>query len=166
MEEFRAVKGYEGLYEVSNIGRLKSLARKDTLGRKLKEKILLESIAGGGYLSVSLCTDRVKKTHQVHQLVAIAFLGHKPNGHELVVNHIDYNKLNNKLDNLEVVSQRENSNQKHLNSTSKYVGVSWAAQNNKWVSHIYINSRLKYLGYFTDELQAAEAYQSALRELV
>ena len=166
MEKFRDIKGFEGFYEVSSKGHLKSLARKDSLGRQVNERILKPSANHAGYLGAVLCKEGVRKTLQIHQLVAIAFLNHEPSGHELVVNHINHNKQDNRVENLEIVTHRENSNKKHLKSTSKYVGVSWAAHMNKWVSHICINSRLKYLGYFTEELKAHEAYQSALREIL
>ena len=76
-----------------------------------------------------------------------------------------FNKTNNKLDNLEIVTQRENSNQKHLKSSSKYIGVSWSKSRNKWVALIYLNGKHKNLGRFNDELEASKAYQKALQGL-
>jgi len=102
------------------------------------------------------------KISYVHRLVAECFLNHKRCGFELVVNHIDFNKTNNKLDNLEIVTNRENSNKKHLKSSSKYIGVYWSGLNNKWRASISINSRNKHLGLFTDELEASKAYQKEL----
>ena len=164
MEEWKAVKGYEGLYEVSSKGRLKSLAREDRLGRQVKERILKASVAPDGYLKLNLYNEGVMKTHKIHQLVAIAFLNHTPNGMEALVDHDDNDPLNNRVENLQIITQRENCS-KDKKGTSKYTGVSRQETAKKWKSQIYINGKLKYLGYFTDELKASEAYQSALKEI-
>tara|TARA_R110000803_G_scaffold173259_1_gene236012 strand:+ start:160 stop:660 length:501 start_codon:yes stop_codon:yes gene_type:complete len=166
MEEFRDVKGYEGLYEVSNIGRLKSLARKNSAGRRLKGRMLKLSNQSNGYLNVGLSKNGTPKTLEVHQLVAVAFLGHEPCGHKIVVDHIDNNKLNNKVENLQLTTNRNNASKDRKGCSSKYTGVSWNEKDKRWKSQMYIDGKLKYLGYFTDELQASRAYQSALRELV
>ena len=92
MEIWKEIKGYEG-YEVSNLGRVKSLKRK-------KEIFFLFVRDGGGYLQVVLCKNTKTKTKKVHKLVAIMFLNHKPSGYKLVVDHIDNNKLNNKTINI------------------------------------------------------------------
>ena len=164
-EEFRDVEGYEGLYQVSNLGKVKALERLVNNHRckyLVKEKILKDVIHASGYFNVILYKNKKIKNFRVHQLVAMAFLGHKPNRHHLVVDHIDNNPLNNKVENLQIVTNRENSNRKHLKSTSKYVGVHWNKEDKKWKSGIMINGKLKHLGYFTDELEASEAYQEAL----
>jgi hypothetical protein len=105
------------------------------------------------------------KTRTVHQLVAGAFLNHKPSRYELVINHKDFNRSNNNVDNLEIVTTRENANQKHLKSSSQYTGVSWDKNRNKWSSQIVINKKLKFLGRFINELDASKAYQKALKDL-
>jgi hypothetical protein len=84
----------------------------------------------------------------------------------LVVNHKDFNKLNNNLDNLEIITQRQNTNKKHLKSSSQYIGVFWNKQNKKWKSQIRINKKIKYLGYFVNEIDAHNAYQNALTTLL
>ena len=99
---------------------------------------------------------------KVHQLVAESFLNHKRCGMKLVVNHIDFDKTNNKLDNLEIVTTRENTNQKHLKSYSNFTGVSWNKRANKWIASIKINNKNKYLGYYSNELEASKAYQKEL----
>ena len=150
-EVFKPIPGYEGIYEVSNLGNVKSLERINAIGRKQKERIL-KPRATRGYYGISLYKDNKSKSRTIHQLVAEAFLNHKPCGLKLVVNHIDVNKQNNKSDNLEIVTNRENSNRKHLKSSSKYVGVSWYKERNKWLSFIRINGKQKYLGSFSKEL--------------
>lgn len=95
-EEWRPVVGFEGKYEVSNMGRVKSLA----YGR---ERILRQNRHTHGYLTV--CPGG-RKHELVHRIVAQAFLGPIPEGME--VNHIDGDKRNNWLDNLEYVTRRGN----------------------------------------------------------
>tara|TARA_R110000796_G_scaffold36110_1_gene92388 strand:- start:8 stop:487 length:480 start_codon:yes stop_codon:yes gene_type:complete len=158
MEEFKDVIGYEGLYQVSNLGRVKSL-------KFGKERILKTTLNKGDYLQLDLNKDGKRKVRTVHQLVAEAFLGHVPCGHKLIVNHKNFIRHDNRAENLELDTQRNNANQKHLKSSSEYVGVSWHKFNNKWMASIYINGKLKYLGYFTEELEASKAYQKALNEI-
>ena len=165
MEEWKAVRGYEGYYEISSNGSLKSLARKGSDGRQLKEKTLRSGLNKCGYLSVSIFRDGIQKTHNVHQLVAIAFLGHEPNGRSIVVDHIDNDKLNNAIDNLQLITHRENLSKDKKGGSSKYVGVSWHKVAKKWHAQITTNSKINYLGLFTEELEAHEAYQSALTQL-
>jgi len=158
IEEFRDVDGYDGVYQVSNLGRVKSL-------KFGKERILKDSIRGDGYIRFFLCKDNKRNSRSAHQLVAVAFLGHKPCGFELVVNHINFDKTDNRVENLEIVTNRENSNRKHLKSSSIYTGVCWYKRDKKWSSQIRINGKLKYLGHFTDEIEASNAYQTALKQL-
>lgn len=108
MEEiWKDIEGYEGLYQVSNLGNVKSLRKRIDKGkchRHFDEKILKPIETNRGYLRVKLCKDRKIKKIRVHRLVAEAFIK-RP---ELEVNHIDGNKKNNKVENLEWVTQREN----------------------------------------------------------
>lgn len=156
-EIWKTIEGFED-YQVSNFGRVKSLKR-------CKELILKQSIDSRGYYIISLCKNSKKPTKSIHQLVAIAFLEHKVCGYKLVVNHKDFNRLNNQVDNLEIISSRENVNQKHLKSTSKYVGVSLHKQTKKWASNIHINGKQYYLGLFNNEYDAHLAYESKLKEI-
>lgn len=102
-EYWRPVVGYEGLYEVSNLGRIKSFDtyRKGPNGsiRIYKGRILKPFINGRGYLQVTLSKNGTHKKFQVHRLVALHFLPNPSNLPE--VNHKDENKLNNSVDNLE-----------------------------------------------------------------
>tara|TARA_R110000744_G_C19063636_1_gene529288 strand:+ start:86 stop:598 length:513 start_codon:yes stop_codon:yes gene_type:complete len=170
MEEFRDIKGHEGSYQVSNLGRVKSLARMITESngkkRPLNSRVLKASVNKRGYYQVGLTKDGKTKSRTIHQLVAESFLNHKPFGFKLVVNHIDHNKLNNKLDNLELITSRQNTNKKHIKSSSDYVGVCWHKNKKKWQAQIFIKDKTKYLGYFTDELEASKAYEKALNEII
>lgn len=160
-EIFKDITGYEGLYQVSNLGNVKSLGN----NRLRKEKILKPCNGGVGYYFVNLWKDGEKKNITVHQLVAIAFLNHKPDGHKIIVDHIDNNPLNNKLENLQLISVRENTSKDRINGSSKYIGVYWNKKANKWQAQIGINSKRKYLGLFSNEIEAHESYQNRLKQL-
>ena len=170
MENWKDIKGYEGIYQVSDLGNVKSLPRMVPsprgLSRFIKERILKTGSNNGGYLSVILCKDGIMKTKSIHQLVAESFLNHIPFGRELVVNHINFTREDNKLENLEIISFRQNTNKKHLKSSSKYTGVFWMKNKNKWISSIRINNKNKYLGIFINEYDAHLAYEKALQELL
>jgi predicted XRE-type DNA-binding protein len=97
-EIFKPIKGYEGYYEVSNLGRVKSLAKVWSVGRK-KDTILSLGNRKNGYNFVILCVDKIKKYASVHRLVAEHFC-HKKEGCN-VVNHLDSNTQNNNASNLE-----------------------------------------------------------------
>lgn len=154
MEEFKIVKGFENYY-ISNLGRVKSVF-------KGKEKFLKGSIDFYGYLKVNLYNNKVGKTRKIHKLVAIEFLNHTPCGLDLVINHINFNKLDNRVENLEIVTNRENSNQKHRKSSSKYTGVTWKKDRNKWMAQIRFKNKRKFLGYFLNEIEASNAYEKEL----
>jgi hypothetical protein len=160
MEEiYKDVIGYEGIYQVSNFGNVKSF-------RFDKEKVLKLSLDSLGYFVVGVRLNNIPKIRRVHQLVAESFLNHKRCGLKLVVNHIDFNKSNNRVENLEIITQRENTNKRHIKSASKYTGVYWSKKPKKWKALITINNKQKHLGYYTDELKASEAYQEALLNLI
>jgi alkyl hydroperoxide reductase subunit AhpF len=95
----------------------------------------------------------------------MAFLGHVPNGQKLVVDHIDGDKLNNNLNNLQVITNRENTSKDRSGGTSKYVGVSWSKQNKKWKAQIRIDGKQIYIGHFTNDIDASQAYQKKLKEI-
>lgn len=153
-EEYRDVKGYEGFYQVSNLGNVISFYSDNP-------RMLKPQNNGAGYYQVVLCKNKVKKTHRIHVLVAIHFLNHKPCGHKIVVNHINNNSLDNRAVNLEITTQRKNT-YTHYSGSSKYKGVGWHKRSKKWQSRILINGKNKHLGMFTDEFKAHLAYQSAL----
>lgn len=111
-EVWKDVQGYEGLYQVSNLGRVRSLDRTiiDSIGRKrlYKGKLLKPIIDNHGYFEVLLYKGTNRKPPHIHRLVAQTFL---PNPKKLpCINHIDENKQNNAVSNLEWCSYKYNNN--------------------------------------------------------
>ena len=111
-EEWRDVVGYEGLYQVSSEGHVKSLERTyiDKIGREryVKERILKPVLTHYGYLRIDLCASGKRKMFSVHRLVCQAF--HENPENKLDVNHINENKTDNRACNLEWSTRIENNN--------------------------------------------------------
>jgi ribosomal protein L22 len=163
-EIWKQIEGYEGVYEISSFGRVKSFkSKKNIVGRILKPNLVK------GYFVVCLCKDKKVKTMQIHQLVAAAFLNYIPDKVNSVVNHIDGNKTNNSLSNLEVTTQRKNSTtcfrRDRDRLTSRYPGVCFDKTHEKWIATVFSKKKHVFRKLFTSELEAAEAYKSKLIEL-
>ena len=168
MEIWKDIKGYEGCYQVSDLGRVKSISRFDSIGRLISGRVLKQKPDKHGYCRVRPFNNGIGKTKKVHQLVAEHFLNHNPDGtHKLVVNHKDFNKQNNNVKNLEIVTQRENGNMKHLKEgrTSIYTGVWFRKDRGNWKANIRINNKTKHLGTFDNEYDAHLAYEKVLKEI-
>lgn len=116
-EIWKEVEGYNGVYLVSNFGRVKSIDRVNAKGAKVKGKILKSQKNTSGYNQVSLYNGSrsSRKVHFVHRLVAKAFI----DGEKDSVNHIDGNKDNNNVDNLEWVTKSENTVHAYENGLMK-----------------------------------------------
>lgn len=97
IEIYKDIKGYENIYQVSNLGNVKSL---------VSNKQKFKSNHSQGYLRVSLWKNNKGKDHYIHRLVVQSFIGTIPKDKQ--VNHIDGNKHNNRIDNLEIVTPKEN----------------------------------------------------------
>ena len=135
MEIWKDVEGYEGQYQVSNKGRVKSLSRVASDGRRVAERILKPHNNGRGYLIVILCKDGKHINHRVHRLVANAFIDNPQNLPE--VNHINENKEDNCVDNLEWCDRSYNINYgtRTLRTNKPVIGVSKDKKN-----YLYFNS--------------------------
>lgn len=166
-EIWKDIKGYEGLYQVSNLGNVKSLPREMIKGKRVyisKEKVL-KPIECQKYFLVSLYKNDKGKQFKIHLLVAMAFLNYEPTTRKIVVDHINNEQLDNRLENLQIITSRENTSKDRVNKTSKYTGVSWAKKNNKWITHININGKRMHLGLFKCEYEAHLKYQETLKTL-
>jgi hypothetical protein len=168
-EQWKDIPNFEGFYQSSDLGRIKSLERwvdDSKRGRQFKkERILKSCFDKDGYLMVGLYKNKIGKTLRINQLVGIAFLGHVPCGLERVVEHKNHIRHDNRLINLEIITSRENTDRKHLPSTSQYVGVFINKSSNRWASKIVLNKKNIHLGYFDTEEEASEYYQNALKAI-
>ena len=155
MEVWKKITGFKN-YEVSNLGRVKSLKGK-------QEKILKGGYTRTKYKCYNLISDSGKLYFKsVHRLVAIEFIENK-NNYDFV-NHIDKDKNNNCINNLEWCSSRENNTHMRLSikRTSKYTGVYFDKSRRKWYATIKYNKKQKFLGRFEIEEDARDAYLNAL----
>jgi hypothetical protein len=161
MEIWKEVKGYEGLYEVSNIGNVKSLPRNTTQGGILKTSI------ARGYICCGIWKDGKGKMIKIHRLVAESFLENsKKMPH---VNHIDGDKSNNNANNLEWVSPRENTTHRSSNKPnkkSKYAGVSYSEYKGKkyWIAFCTKDKVICHLGSFKSEEEARQKYLEFVKD--
>jgi hypothetical protein len=158
MEEFKEVPGYDGMYQISNFGTLKSFKSGEL--KVIKGCIRKKD----GRRLFGLYNGYNTKTVTAAVVIMMAFKSFKPCGNGLVVDHIDNDCTNDRLDNLQIISQRENLS-KDTVGTSEYVGVSWNVSKSKWRSQIRINKINLHLGSFIKEKEAGEMYQLALENI-
>jgi hypothetical protein len=166
-EIFKDIPDYENIYQISNKGIIKSLARtKLNRGKyieNIKEKFLVQTKNSRGYLSVTLCKNGFYKQCQVHQIMAIVFFNHVFDGTtKIVVDHIDGNRLNNNLENLQLISHSKNISK--AQNRDLPTGVSFDKRKNKYQARIRINKVQKHLGLFINPEEASEAYNKAYKE--
>lgn len=139
-EEWKPAYGYEGYYEVSNKGNIRSLDRYVQKNGNLKRvdgKALKQFENWGGYMGVGFSTNGVRKRQSVHRLVLLSF-GILPDKENCIVNHKNFNRSDNRLANLEWVSYSENylyskDNVKPVNNSIN-VPVARVSDNKKYVS--------------------------------
>lgn len=159
-EIWKDIQGYDGYYQVSNLGRVKSLSRDVFYGMGYylkKEKILKPTMRKDGYQVVGFYIENIRKLFLIHRLVATAFVKNLFNKEKVI--HIDFIKHNNNSNNLEWTNLLETachqmSNQKSL---SEFIGVSFRKNRNKWLSSIVINGKPIHIGSFKTQ---EEAYQA------
>lgn len=167
-ENWKDILGYKGIYQVSNFGNVKTLSRTASHfrggNRLVNEKQLKQNKDGAGYLCVGLYLNGKQIKKPVHRIVAECFLNPIESNVKIVVDHIDNNKLNNNIENLQYITHRENTYKEKVNK-GKFkgvTGVSFSKARNKYVSAITINGIKKHLGYFETPEQAGMAYQNEL----
>lgn len=151
MEEWRNIFGYEGSYRISNKGRVYSVKRK---------KILKPFLTMHGYFKIFLSKDAKRKLHAIHRLVAAEFVGRST----LQVNHINRDKTDNSPENLEYVSNRENSTYCEMRMNRNLpTGVSKVGEFYK--ARIKVKGKDKHLGVYEDPSSAHQAYCDALKSM-
>ena len=144
-------------YSISNAGNIKNL----------KTNRILKPGVNNGYLCVSLCKKDCKpKNHLIHRLIAQHFI---PNENELdCVDHINSNRLDNRIVNLRWCSHQQNMHNQSKTTkktSSKYKGVCWDKQNGKWTVNIKKDNVQQHIGRFDNERDAAIAYNEKAIEL-
>lgn len=121
-EEWRPIPGFEGYYDASSLGRIRSLPRRaKRRNRVYGGQVLRPVLAGNGYYGVKLSVDNTKRTYMVHELVCAAFHGAKPSpGRTCEVRHLDGNPLNCRADNLCWGTHSENELDKLRHGTNRW----------------------------------------------
>jgi hypothetical protein len=155
-EIWKDVPNYEGIYQVSNFGNVKS-----------KRKLLSKFIMPDGYVRVNLSKEGKTKQFYIHTLVWNAFNEIKSERFTRTIDHIDSNKANNALSNLQLLTNRENVAKHYLTTkkTSKYTGVSFCKTKNKWLAQYKVKNKTYHVGAFDTEHDAHLAYEEAIRKL-
>lgn len=170
-EMFKDITGYEGIYQVSDLGRIKSLSRTIYMKGKYpylsKDKILKPSTVTKGYLAVGLTNNIKTTTKKIHTLVGMTFLNFIFNIKDnLVIDHINEIKKDNRLINIQIITTRQNISKSRTGKYSKFTGVGWHVKNKKWISRINIKGKEVNLGSFLTEEDAYNAYQEKLKAII
>lgn len=154
----KPIDGYDK-YFVSEQGHVFSVGS----DKKLRE--VAPSDNKKGYLKVTLCNHGKRKTCYVHRLVAQAFL---KNPQALpMVNHKDFNKHNNSVDNLEYCTARYNMAYSVMagKHSSRYLGVTWDKNRRKWMAQYQVGNKKFFIGRFETQEEAHEAYMNAIKKI-
>jgi len=153
--EGKWIEGYENLYKICKNGDVISC-------RFNKEKILKPRIISD-YLIVTLYKNKKQKHFLIHRLIAIYFIDN-PNNYQ-IVDHINQNSLDNRIENLRWITK--SGNMRNRKNQGKYMkGVWFHKKNNKFRAKICIDYKHKHLGYFDTELEAHEKYMKAYNEIM
>jgi len=165
IEFWKVIKDHED-YLISNLGRVKSI-------KFNRETILKPSTTSNpknkkkSYYFVCLSKHNKCTYKTVHVLVAEAFLNYISIGnHDLVVDHIDNNSFNNKVSNLQITTNRINCSKDIKQGSSKYIGVHWRKDKEKWKAQIKFNHKSISLGVFNNEEEASLVYKKACNDII
>ena len=148
MENWKDILGYEGLYQVSDLGRVRSI----------KNNIILKQTIARGRYRIMLCK-RNHKQFYVHRLVWETF-NHQT---DLQIDHIiEGNKLDNRLCNLQPLTASENMSKylSHKIGSNKYTGVCYKIKSRKWIAVAFHGKNRKYIGSFDSQELAIQARQN------
>lgn len=160
-EVWKDIPDWEGLYQVSNLGRVKVLKRVSSCGRKLKEKIMKDFTTKLGYKKIGLTRKGCKQVYfRVHRLVLLAFIG-KSN---LPIDHINSSPSDNRLCNLEYVTPRENNSRSWKGRKKSRLPTGVYLEHGKYRAKIVKNRKHISLGMFDCPKEAHSAYLRKLDE--
>tara|TARA_R110000868_G_scaffold125258_6_gene330968 strand:+ start:7817 stop:8521 length:705 start_codon:yes stop_codon:yes gene_type:complete len=163
-EIWKDIEGYEGLYQISDLLRIKrvEIKKKSSYGGTslLKERIC-SVFENDGYVYVSLYKNAKCNKFSIHRLVAKHFIPNPENKPQ--VNHINGIKNDNRLENLEWCTPRENSIHYNLNLKG-FTGYGYDKNSKKWASRICVNGKNVHLGLYVSEFDASNAYLKAVKE--
>jgi hypothetical protein len=157
-EIWKAIPGYEN-YQVSNWGKIRTLNYNRT--RTTKE---LKTSLYGGYLSIALQKEGKRQIFRLHVLVAMAFKEFQPDGHSFVIDHINEDKMDNRVENLQIVSQRQNLSRSKIRHDSLPTGVHNYKGTNRFVAKCRMGNKNHHLGYHATPEEASQAYQNFLKQ--
>lgn len=152
MEEWKQIIDYQN-YSVSNFGNVRNDKKNTLMTYHLKR---------GGYYQVALSSNSSSKDFYIHHLV-INHFSNKPNDDNLVIDHLDRNRINNNINNLRWVSRSENGRNRTKQQgkyTSKYSGIYFNKTYNKYLAQIRVNGKRIHLGYFDNEDDAFIVYNN------
>lgn len=153
-EIWKDIKGYEGMYQVSNFGRVASLPRQFAKSKSIR--ILKTLFTKDKYCTVGLCKNSIVRQITIHRLVAITFIENNDQS-KIQVNHIDSNRINNYVSNLEWVSKRENVYHRNIKNypNIKYIGVRHnGSMIAPWEFNIYVNGKRLVIRSFKTQEEA------------
>lgn len=160
-EQWKDIDGFP-MYQVSNFGFIRN---------KKTGRILKTHMRGGGYATVSLMTREEGEATpcklSVHRVVAKAFITNPDPHTKTWVNHKDFNRTNNRADNLEFVNPKENARYRSMmsNNTSGVTGVYLNKPTGKWMAYIRNEGKMSFLGLYTTKEEAEFVRLGAAAEL-